>query len=83
MLRNRRPKDAIECPYCEGSQEVFDSRHVTSQSLDPPMTTCPACNGRGWVHNDEEIDCDRSIGDYEEEYEAEAAERRWEAKMDR
>jgi DnaJ-class molecular chaperone len=79
----RKPNTAIDCPYCEGSQEVFNPSKVHAQSMEPPMTTCPACNGRGWVDEDEEIDCDKSIAEYQEEYEAEAAERRWELKNDR
>jgi hypothetical protein len=51
--------------------------------MEPPYSKCPACGGRGWVDEDDKIDCDKSLAEYEEEYEAEAAERRWELKNDR
>ncbi len=79
----RKPNNTIECPYCGGSQEVFNSSRVNSQSLDPPMDTCPACNGRGWVYDDEEIDCDKSLSEYAQENKEEADMARWEAKQDR
>lgn len=82
-LTSRRRK--VDCPYCDGGGEVFDSRRVHSRSLDPPMSKCPVCGGSGSVDEDEadEIDCDKSLAEYEEEYEAEAAEKRWEAQNDR
>ncbi len=75
----------VECPYCEGSCEIFDQRRVHAQSMEPPMSLCPACGGKGTVSEDEvdDIDCEKSLADYEEEYESEAAERRWELKNDR
>jgi DnaJ-class molecular chaperone len=81
-MRNRRPNNTVECPYCGGAQEVFDSRGWTS-SMNPPYTTCPACNGRGWVYDDEDIDCDKSVREYAQENKEEADLQRWESKQDR
>jgi len=84
MTRRPRPNE-VECPYCDGSCEVFDRSRVTSQSLDPPMSKCPVCYGSGYVDEDEvdNIDCDKSLSDYEQEAEWDAAEARWESKQDR
>lgn len=75
----------VECPYCEGSCEVFDSGRVHSRSMDPPMSKCPVCYGKGTVDEDEvdNIDTDKSLADYQQEQEWDEAEARWEASLDR
>lgn len=73
-----------ECPYCEGCGEIMDGRKVTSRSIDPPMVICPECNGSGEVDADDadDIDTNRTLRDYEQDYEQMRAEARWERERD-
>ena len=72
------------CPCCDGLGEYRDSNRTTRNSLDPPYSVCPYCNGSGKVDEETLDDYDEnfSSSDYEQinkDYEDEC---RWEERED-
>ena len=64
----------------------MDEQRVHSRSMDPPMLACPECFGRGSVSRERAAEMEgeeRSIDDYASEWEADAAEHRWEWENER
>ena len=84
-IPRRKMKDnETECPVCDGDGEVMDGRRIHAMSMDPPMTNCPECGGSGYVREDDvdNIDLDKSLSDYEQDWRETAAEARFEQKRD-
>ena len=63
MIGRRPPKGMVDCPACLSDGQVINHRAVRGTSIDPPMTECPICHGRGWVTPEEASEVDP--GDWE------------------